>query len=386
VGSVGAALQAAADERDRLCDVGESPAPALENIAEELSKSAVAFAGLGDGQLLANYDAVQAVALDSGTCTTPSADPAVANATAAITGALDRIYGLRDVAANRSSAVWQHRDRLQTALWVREAIANDTPIDGLVLGNSVSRDAIDPVTLSQATDTRVGQASIGGVTAETAGVWFDEVLPVIDPQTVYLGISYYDLYSRCDTEERRLAAEEFGELRAKAFAGLVNEDRRARWDHLLGPVGSNAYGTSPLLDSFDGALTEATFGREQILDPAPRPDLLQRHISELGRLFTPEAPCVERNAVIAELIAKMQADGREVILTAIPPNPAFVDDTTGGIPGFFADADALAAASGADRYLPLELRIDPEKFKDGVHVLSSGREELTNHLIDALAG
>ncbi len=374
-------LALAAAERDRLCEAGESPAPALRSFASAIDESADDLASQDDAQFGLAYRQAQHVALASGECDTPTGDPEIAAATASVAAALDRLFSLRGVPAGAASGLWRGRDQLLTAIWIREARANGIEVDGLVIGNSVSRTGIDPVLFGELTGTTVGQASIAGMSPETAGPFLDEIIDLVDPSTVYWGLSYFDLYIGCSVEARAKAAMQHQDLRRGAFAGIVDESSRRSWEHLLGAVGTDAYGETPILSTIDQQLVIDTLGQDDLRRTVADPDGLALQLE----LWPPDEPCLERSSHLAEHVHRLQAEGREVVIVVLPPNPELAGGAD-GLTSFFENAAVFAGPAESDRYVVLDDELAPEVFRDGVHFLDEGRAQLTAALAAALGG
>lgn len=336
------------------------------------------------------YDTIETGALLLDGC--PGVDPVTVEPTdaglraaGALVAALDRLFAAfaPDRKPSVASRIWQSSDQLDQALWMRELVEAGEDLHTLIVGASTAKRSFDPTLMSAELDLIVGNAAIRSGSMETTSLWLDEIVPVVEPERVIIGISMFDLYARCRLAERAEPFANLQEKRRDALAPVLGPDVPL-WAGQLGPVGEVTYDRSPLRSAVDFDFAEGTRG-EAINEDVLVPERVEEFIGIYGELVSADEACFERFDLTAEVATKLLADGIEVIVVATPVLDDLAEFHPDGVDGWRSRlAEGVARLPDDVRFIDLADPLDRELFNDTWHVTTEGRRVLTEALIAAL--
>ncbi len=189
---------------------------------------------------------------------------------------------------------------LPNYLWMRN---EQTAIDTVLLGTSQLGAAVDLAEVNREMTTEVGSAWLPGGLAEVQALWVGEVIRYSNPKTLVWFIGPLDLFVECDTTTRGAEFQRLADARLATFArGFVASDDPL--DRILG---------------------------SRKPEPTVRGDGIKREgldvegIAAHRRQYIPEFAkgnfCHDRAQIVAETIARLQADGRNVLVVGMPVHP-----------------------------------------------------------------
>lgn len=282
-----------------------------------------------------------------------------------------------------ASEFWYHANHLGHWLEVQRLVAADDPPDILVAGSSTSQWGFDPVVISDRTGRSTMNISLPAATTPALAPWIDQVRTRTGASTVVVGISVYEDFRACAPTEattERVAATFAAQREAFApLAGLADVEPA---DRLTG--GGTGYPSNAVLAAHVQGF-EGTRGAVTGSDTAPEGLVEQQRQTHRSRFATVEQCTALRQNTISTL-GTLRDDGVQVILVALPLADEYVEFHPEGRAGFdLITAEYAESADGLDiTFLDLTDAVPAENFRDLTHVDKTGRDTVTNAVIEAL--
>lgn len=380
-------LAGRADRLDEVCgrDVGawSDELAALADRAEELT--ALIEAG-ADGEAvpadLVGSTLVRAtgralferVVLESG-CAAPGAT-ALSWDEARDRGLLDRTsraaLGVaeldRRLSGALSSRLFHFYSSLPNYEWLR---TQRDGIDVVVLGTSQAGASIEVPVLADGLGAEVGNAFLPGSLAEVQQHWIPEVERYIDPGRVVWLLGAIDLLIDCDEVGPEAQFVERLEHRWATFG-------RSGWFRTIDPI-----------EVILGPAGEVNLNRGNAAKkPAPDAAAMEAQRADYGPAFAQSRFCEDRAAVIAGMVAHLEAAGREVVIVGAPTSPLMAElepdieaETAAALTRLMDEYLAGTSATLVD--LSGALR-DPASWSDLTHPTQAGAEAFTTLVVEAL--
>ena len=189
---------------------------------------------------------------------------------------------------------------LPNYLWMRN---EQTAIDTVFLGTSQLGAAVDLAEVNREMTTEVGSAWLPGGLAEVQALWVDEVIRYSNPSTFVWFIGPLDLFVECDTTTRGAEFQRLADARLATFArGFVASDDPL--DRILG-----------------SRKPEPTVRGDGIKREGLDAEGIAAHRRQYIPAFAEGRFCHDRAQIVAETIARLQADGRNVLVVGMPVHP-----------------------------------------------------------------